>query len=106
MIDLPAAEAALIDLAAAMRGWNPDDLEQALLAANQASWDFEGRTFPYVVRLLRAEDGTPAGLRHAAASPFGRAPDAPKDSVAAGQRGYALARELLEHRNDDTGEHA
>ena len=100
MIDLPAAEKALIDLAVAMRGWDRQDVTQAIFAAKQASWDFEDRTFPYVVRLLRAEDGTPAGLRHAAASPFGRAPDAPKDAVGAGQRGYALARELLEHRNE------
>ena len=99
---LARAESALIDLAAAMRGWNPDDLEQALWAAKQAGWDFEQRTFPYVVRLLRAEDGTPTGLRHAAASPFGRIPDEPEDAVAAGQRGYALARHLLEHRNDDS----
>jgi hypothetical protein len=99
VIDQAAAEKALIDLAAAMRGWDPQDVAQAIFAAKQAGWDFEQRIVPFVGRLLRDGDGEPAALRHAAANPLTPVTARPAD----GGHWAARAREMLEHRNDDPG---
>ena len=96
MIDLARAEAALIDLAAAMRGWDPQDVAQAIFAAKQANWDFT-RIYRYVTRLIDTEDGEPRNLRAAAANPFRPAAGS---TPADGPAWAAVARELLEHRND------
>jgi hypothetical protein len=62
----------LIALAVAMRpGWDPEDLDMAILAATQAGWDWE-RTAREVWRLAWTEDGSPASLRAACRSPFER----------------------------------
>lgn len=101
MTDLPAAEKALIDLAAAMRGWNRQDLWGALLAAKQAGWDFGTRTVPYVARLLAREDGAPSALRHAAANPLRPVPDGPGESTYS--EGAARARDLFARRRGGGG---
>lgn len=102
MIDQAAAERALIDLGAAMRGWDRQDLAQAIFAARQAGWDFT-RICRYLTRLIDTEDGEPRNLRAAAANPFRPAGGtAPAD----GPAWAAVARDLLEHRNDPPGDAA
>lgn len=101
MTDIQPAARELAALAQAMRGWDEGELMGAMLAARNAGWDFE-QTFREVARLLLLRDGDPAALRHAAAHPL-RPVTAPGPGPDTYEQGAALARELLEHRDDDTG---
>lgn len=87
----------LVALAAAMRDdWRADDLDAAVLAALQANWEWEPIARE-VWRLLWMPDSSPSDLRARCRIPVAApAPGATK-------RGAALARELLEHRNDLIG---
>lgn len=74
-------------LAAAMRGWDYDEIRAAILGASQAGWS-DDRIYREVFRLLLLEDASPADLRAAARS-VGQGPG---DY----QRGLAAARQALE----------
>ena len=89
----------LTDLAVTMRpDWDRDDLSGALVAAKTAGWSWE-RTFREVSRLLLLDDGEPAALRHAAATPL-RPSLAPSGDAS----GWAArARQMLAGRDDDAG---
>lgn len=105
MTDIPAAEHALIDLAAAMRYWDRRETADAILAAKQAGWELD-RIANRIVRLLTQPDGegTPADLLIAARNPLKPVQGGPGPGTF--QRGLATAREALEHRRDGTGETA
>jgi len=76
-------------LAAAMRGWDYEEIRAAILAASQAGWDDE-RIYRETFRLLLLGDGTPSDLRHAARNPLRTADGEPADGPAAA----AKAREM------------
>jgi len=78
MTDIQPAARELTALAYAMRGWDPEHMMSAMIAAKNAGWDFE-RVFREVTRLLLLEDGDPAGLRHAAGSLLRPVAAAPAD---------------------------
>ena len=105
MTEIQPAARELAALAYAMRGWDPEHTMAAMIAAKNAGWDFE-RVFREVARLLLTEDGSPAGLRHAAASLLRPAVAAvPADGPAAA----AKAREMypnLRRRDDPPGDAA
>ena len=67
----------LHSLACAMRpDWNPEGLHDAMTAAHQAGWTWVA-VLREVVRLVLAEDETPATLRNSARRPVAsRDPDA------------------------------
>ena len=96
--DIHAAPDELLALARAVRpAWDHDILAAALLAARQARWTWS-RTLAETVRLMNDPDGSPWDLKRAAADPFERATVPPGTE----KRGAAMARELLEHRNEAT----
>lgn len=99
MIDLAAAELALIDLGAAWRGWDRRVTADAILAAKQGGWDPDV-IFREAARLLRGDDGEPSDLRNAARNPLKRGEPVPG---AVAHDGAELARQLFEHRNDTDG---
>ena len=68
---LQPAERELAAFAVAARGWDPDELVNAMLAAHHAGWDFDA-VYREVHRLLMQQDGDPAALRHAARHPLRR----------------------------------
>lgn len=85
----------LVRFAAATRtDWDADDLDAAILAALQAGWEWD-EVYREVHRLLLIEDGSPASLRAKCKSVFKVTPTGRTTY----QRGAAMARELLEHRN-------
>jgi len=93
---LQPAERELVAFAAAARGWDPDELMSAMLAARHAGWDFDA-VYREVSRLLMRRDGDPAALRHAARHPTRR-----EETAAYGPAAAARARELypnLRHRD-------
>ena len=75
-LELQAAPEQLAQLAAAMRGWDYEEIPGAVIAASVAGWDSE-RIYRETFRLLLAEDATPADLRHASRNPLrpGPGPD-------------------------------
>jgi hypothetical protein len=99
MIDIGAAEIALIELAAAWRGWDRRATGEAVFAAKQAQWDLD-EIFREAVLLLRRDDGEPADLRNKARHPL-----APKVAVPpeVAHDGAELARQLYEHRRAGDG---
>jgi hypothetical protein len=58
-------------LAAAMRGWDYEEIRAAIIAASQAGWDSE-RIYRETFRLLLIGDATPADLRQASRNPLRR----------------------------------
>lgn len=90
MTDVQPAPKQLAMLAAAMRGWNYEEIRAAIIAASQAGWD-DDRIYRETFRLLLTGDATPADLRNAA-----RNADHPKPTQDTFQRGLAAARQALE----------
>lgn len=73
MTELQAAPKQLAMLAAAMRGWDYEEIRTAILAASTAGWDID-RIYRETFRLLLLEDATPADLRQASRNPLRPAP--------------------------------
>ncbi len=99
MTDFQPAPKQLAQLAAAMRGWDYEEIRTAIIAASQAGWDID-RIYRETFRLLLLEDATPADLRQASRNPFQRDTAAAAD----GRTAAAKARELypaLRHQDHD-----
>lgn len=98
MTDFQAAPKQLAQLAAAMRGWDYEEIRTAILAASQAGWETD-RIYRETFRLLLLGDATPADLRQASRNPFRRDAAAAADGRTAAEK----AREMypaLRHRED------
>jgi hypothetical protein len=81
-------------LAAAMRGWDYEDIRTAIIAAHAAGWE-DDRIYRETFRLLLREDASPADLRQAARNPT-RPVSAPAEGTFAS--GLASVREAYENR--------
>jgi hypothetical protein len=95
----------LAQLAQEMRGWDYDDIRQAIIACSQAGWD-DNRIYRATFQLLLREDATPGDLRLASRDPIGRRPLAvvadPGEQARAtaySQSKADVARQLLERRH-------
>jgi hypothetical protein len=87
--DVQPAPKQLAMLAAAMRGWDYEEIRAAIIAASQAGWDDE-RIYRETFRLLLIEDGCPADLRLASRRPT----QPPAGEPADGRSAAARARDL------------
>lgn len=101
----------LAQLAAEMRGWDYDDIRQAIIACSTAGWD-DRRIYRETFRLLLREDATPDDLRLASRDPVrsGRRPlavvadpDEQARATAYSKSKADIARAALADRHDGDG---
>ena len=96
MTEIQPSPKQLAMLAAAMRGWDYEEIRAAIMAASQAGWD-DTRIYRETFRLLLVKDGCPADLRQASRSPIRRDGGEPADGPAMAAKAREMYPVLRHH---------